>query len=107
MPLVLDRLVEFQQSADELKSYLVSSLIYPGLLSVVGAGSVFILLNFVIPKFADVFGCRPVTPAPDSNSVEHQRVFEVVLVGIAIGSGWGCIFVLQVGCHRAGPLALG
>jgi general secretion pathway protein F len=55
LPLVLDRLVEFQQSADELKSYLVSSLIYPGLLSVVGAGSVFILLNFVIPKFADVF----------------------------------------------------
>lgn len=55
LPLVLDRLVEFQQSADELKSYLISSLIYPGLLSVVGAGSVVILLNFVIPKFAQVF----------------------------------------------------
>ena len=55
LPLVLDRLVEFQQSADELKSYLISSLIYPGLLSVVGAGSVVILLNFVIPKFAAVF----------------------------------------------------
>jgi general secretion pathway protein F len=55
LPLVLDRLVEFQQSADELKSYLISSLIYPGLLSAVGAGSVVILLNFVIPKFAAVF----------------------------------------------------
>ena len=29
LPLVLERLVEFQQSADELKSYLISSLIYP------------------------------------------------------------------------------
>ena len=55
LPLVLDRLVEFQQSADELKSYLISSLIYPSLLSTVGVASIVILLNFVIPKFAQVF----------------------------------------------------
>jgi len=55
LPLVLDRLVEFQQSADELRSYLVSSLIYPALLSFVGGASIVILLNFVIPKFAQVF----------------------------------------------------
>jgi general secretion pathway protein F len=55
LPIVLDRLVEFQQSADELKSYLISSLIYPALLSLVGGASIVILLNFVIPKFAEVF----------------------------------------------------
>jgi general secretion pathway protein F len=55
LPLVLERLLEFQQSADELRSYLVSSLIYPALLSIVGTGSVIILLNFVIPQFAQVF----------------------------------------------------
>ena len=55
LPIVLDRLVEFQQSADELKSYLISSLIYPALLSLVGGASIVILLNFVIPKFAQVF----------------------------------------------------
>lgn len=55
LPLVLDRLVEFQQSADELRSYLISSLIYPALLSFVGGASIVILLNFVIPKFAQVF----------------------------------------------------
>lgn len=55
LPLVLERLVEFQQSADELRSYLISSLIYPSLLATVGIGSVIILLNFVIPKFASVF----------------------------------------------------
>jgi len=55
LPLVLDRLVEFQQSADELRSYLISSLIYPVLLSLVGGASIVILLNFVIPKFAQVF----------------------------------------------------
>jgi general secretion pathway protein F len=55
LPSVLDRLVEFQQSADELKSYLISSLIYPVLLACVGVASIAILLNFVIPKFAQVF----------------------------------------------------
>ena len=52
---MLDRLVEFQQSADELKSYLISSLIYPSLLTFVGGASVIVLLNYVIPKFAEVF----------------------------------------------------
>jgi general secretion pathway protein F len=55
LPLVLDRLVEFQQSADELRGYLISSLIYPSLLTLVGCASILILLNFVIPKFAQVF----------------------------------------------------
>jgi general secretion pathway protein F len=52
---VLMRLVEFERSADELRSYLVSSLVYPGLLFAVGSGSVAILLYFVIPKFATIF----------------------------------------------------
>ena len=55
LPLVLERLVEFQQSSDELKGYLISSLIYPALLAAVGFSSIVILLNFVIPKFAQVF----------------------------------------------------
>lgn len=55
LPLVLERLVEFQQSADELRSYLISSLIYPTLLTLVGGASIVVLLNYVIPKFAEVF----------------------------------------------------
>ncbi|MSO22709.1 MAG: type II secretion system F family protein [Acidobacteria bacterium] len=55
LPLVLERLVEFQQSADELKSYLISSLIYPALLVAVGGASIVVLLNYVVPKFATIF----------------------------------------------------
>jgi general secretion pathway protein F len=55
LPQVLERLVEFQQSADELKSYLISSLIYPALLTLVGGASIIILLNYVVPKFASIF----------------------------------------------------
>ena len=55
LDVILQRLVEFERSADELRSYLISALIYPILLTGVGVGSIGILLYFVIPKFASIF----------------------------------------------------
>src|SRR5262249_16181936 len=55
MDAILSRLVEFERSADELRSYLISALIYPALLACVGLGSIGILFYFVIPKFASIF----------------------------------------------------
>jgi general secretion pathway protein F len=55
LDVILQRLVEFERSADELRSYLVSALIYPVLLTGVGITSIGILLYFVIPKFASIF----------------------------------------------------
>ncbi|HEX4134247.1 MAG TPA: type II secretion system F family protein [Bryobacteraceae bacterium] len=52
---IFERLSEFERSRDELRSYIVSSMIYPGLLACVGAGSIFIILNFVVPRFASIF----------------------------------------------------
>jgi general secretion pathway protein F len=52
---ILARLVEFERAADELRGYLISSLIYPCLLASVGLGSIGILLWFVIPKFGAIF----------------------------------------------------
>ncbi len=55
LPHVLDRLVEFEQFRQELRSYLVSALIYPALLVTVGGIAISILLGFVVPRFAQVF----------------------------------------------------
>lgn len=55
LDVILTRLVEFERSADELRSYLISALIYPILLTSVGIASIGILLYFVIPKFASIF----------------------------------------------------
>jgi general secretion pathway protein F len=52
---ILARLVEFERAADEMRGYLISSLIYPCLLASVGIGSIGILLYFVIPKFGAIF----------------------------------------------------
>jgi len=55
LDVILQRLVEFERSSDELRGYLVSALIYPVLLTGVGITSIGILLYFVIPKFASIF----------------------------------------------------
>jgi len=55
LPLVLDRLVEFEEFNQELRDYLLSALIYPTLLVVVGGTAIAVLLGYVIPRFAQVF----------------------------------------------------
>jgi general secretion pathway protein F len=52
---IFERLSEFERSRDELRSYIVSSMIYPSLLACVGVGSIFMILNFVVPRFATIF----------------------------------------------------
>jgi general secretion pathway protein F len=52
---IFERLSEFERSRDELRSYIVSSMIYPALLACVGTGSIFVILNFVVPRFATIF----------------------------------------------------
>jgi len=52
---VLTQLADYQESANELRSHLISSMIYPALLVTVGGLSVLFLLEMVVPKFAVVF----------------------------------------------------
>jgi general secretion pathway protein F len=52
---IFERLSEFERSRDELRSYIISAMIYPGLLACVGVGSIFVILNFVVPRFASIF----------------------------------------------------
>ncbi len=55
LDVIMERLSEFERTADELRSYLTASLVYPALLSSVGIGSLGILFYFVIPRFATIF----------------------------------------------------
>lgn len=52
---IFDRLAEYEKTRDELRGYVVSSMVYPALLTVVGMVSIFVLLYFVVPRFASVF----------------------------------------------------
>ena len=52
---VFERLAEFERTRDELRNYILSSMIYPALLVLVGLGSITLMLYFVVPRFAQVF----------------------------------------------------
>lgn len=52
---ILDRISEYLQNVEELKSYLISALIYPTILGLVGAGSIVVMVTFVIPRFSAIF----------------------------------------------------
>ncbi|HLX44522.1 MAG TPA: type II secretion system F family protein [Bryobacteraceae bacterium] len=74
---IFERLAEFERTRDELRGYIISSLIYPALLTVVGIGSIFILLNFVVPRFALIFSDpRMKIPTPTLIMLEASRIVQ-------------------------------
>lgn len=52
----LARLVEYMTRAKELRGTIISALIYPAILAFVAVVSIFALLAFVVPQFAQMFG---------------------------------------------------
>ncbi|OQY13870.1 MAG: hypothetical protein B6I31_00215 [Desulfobacteraceae bacterium 4572_19] len=55
LPQVMEKLASFMERTEEIKSFIISSSIYPIILSLVGVGSILIILGFVVPSFAGVF----------------------------------------------------
>ncbi len=90
---IFDRLAEFERTRDDLRGYIVSSLIYPGLLTLVGCASIFILLNFVVPRFAQIFSDpRIKIPTPTLIMLEASRYMREYWLPAAIVIG-GTILV--------------
>jgi general secretion pathway protein F len=74
---VFERLSDFERTRDDLRGYIVSSMIYPALLALVGLGSIFVLLNFVVPRFAAVFReSRMKIPLPTQVMLEASRIIQ-------------------------------
>lgn len=74
---IFERLAEFERTRDDLRGYIIGSLIYPVLLSLVGLGSIFILLEVVVPKFAQIFSDpRMVIPTPMLIMLDVSRVLQ-------------------------------
>ncbi|HEX2965698.1 MAG TPA: type II secretion system F family protein [Syntrophorhabdaceae bacterium] len=55
LDVVLDKLNEFLETSKELKSSIISAMIYPTILAIVGVASLVFLLTFVIPQFSVIF----------------------------------------------------
>jgi len=62
---VFDRLAHFERNRDELRGYILSSMMYPMLLGLTGLGAIVVLMYFVVPRFATIFeGGRMQIPLP-------------------------------------------
>lgn len=92
---ILKRLGEYLESTEELRSFIVSSLIYPAILVSVAGISFFVLLGFVIPRFAVIFENAG---APIPIPMKIMLAFSGFLTGywwlllVLLGTGW---FVFQ------------
>ena len=87
---IFERLTEFERTRDDLRGYIVSSMIYPGAADLVGSGSIFVMLNFVVPRFATIFADgRHEDPTADADHAGGQphRAGLVVAGGIVLAGG--------------------
>jgi general secretion pathway protein F len=55
LAVIFERLAEFERTRDDLRNYIITSMIYPALLACVGLASIILLLTFVVPRFASIF----------------------------------------------------
>lgn len=55
LPRSLTRYIDYQQRIDTVRGKIVSAMIYPMILMLVGGGVSFFLIAYVVPKFAEVY----------------------------------------------------
>lgn len=84
---VLERLTEFEESAEELRSYFISALIYPTLLAVVGVIAISVLMVFVIPRFGQVF-------ADAGQALPWPTAMLLAVSSFLRSWGWAAVLVL-------------
>jgi general secretion pathway protein F len=90
------RLSEFERTRDDLRSYIVSSMVYPALLVTVGIASVTFLLTFVVPRFAAVFeDARMQMPLPTLIMLQASKFVQSYLLVTLIAIG-GAIVALRL-----------
>ena len=93
LAVVFERLAEFERTRDDLRSYILSSMAYPMLLVLVGIGSILVLMNFVVPRFASVFEqSRIEMPLPTKFLLEGSKFLQnygLLCLGVLVVSAIG------------------
>ncbi len=93
LAVVFQRLSEFERSRDELRGYIISAMIYPALLCLVGLASVVILLTFVVPRFAALF---------EDSHMEMPLPTQIMLQASNIVQTWWWVVALTLAAIFAG-----
>jgi general secretion pathway protein F len=101
---VFERLSQFERTRDDLRNYIVSSMIYPALLMLVGLGSILVLMNFVVPRFAQVFQeSRMRMPLPTQIMLEASNIMKTygwMAIGAIAAAGAGLRLYIRTSAGR-------
>ncbi|WP_224984679.1 type II secretion system inner membrane protein GspF [Geomonas agri] len=93
LEVVLERLAEFQEDQAEVRSRVITALIYPAIMVVVGIGVMMVLLGFVVPKISAVF---------ESNKATLPLVTVLLIkASTAVRKGWWIMGALGLGAAAA------
>jgi general secretion pathway protein F len=87
---VFQRLSTFERNRDELRGYIVSSMMYPLLLGLTGIGAIVVLMYYVVPKFATIFeGGRVTIPLPTLVMLRTSEFLQAWgwLIALALAAG--------------------
>jgi len=88
---VLEKLIEFLESSEELKNHVFSAMIYPVILVITGFLSIIVLVTFVLPKFTTIFADMG-TQLPASTQVliafSHFLLASWWIILLVIIAGW-------------------
>jgi len=75
LAVIFERLTEFERTRDDLRNYIISSMVYPALLSCVGLASILLLITFVVPRFASIFNDTTMKiPTPTKIMLEASNI---------------------------------
>src|SRR5690606_15186389 len=84
---VLERLADYTESREQLRSRTVNAMLYPVLLFTVCVGIVFLLLTFVVPKIVKQF----------ENSKAELPILTKALIAISdFVRDWGLILIIAI-----------
>ncbi len=90
LEMILARLGGFLERSKAVRDEVTSALIYPALLLFVGGGAVVVMMNFVIPRFAQIFAdTKQLMPLP-------TRIL-LAISGFTTGYWWIFIGLIVVG----------
>ncbi len=98
---IFERLSEFERTRDDLRNYIVSSMIYPGLLTLVGIASILVMMEFVVPRFAMVFEqSRVPMPLPTKIMLEASKIVNryglIAITALVLGFGFFQAYIRTV-----------
>src|SRR5207247_8579436 len=97
LEVALRRLAEFLEARAAFNEAVISALIYPLVITLVGAGAVVFLMTFVIPRFATIFrDLNQAIPLPTQILLTVSGALQqywwvgmiVVLAGVVVWRGW-------------------